>query len=58
MDVYFLSLLKKFMAQSAVWGHTLIQIENTNSKKLMIEKSSKSGLRRCTKFGQAHSNDV
>ena len=27
-------------------------------KKLMIKKSSKSSLRRCTKFGQAHLNDV
>ena len=46
------------MAHSAAWGHPLILIQNTNSKKLMIKKSSESGLRRCTKFGQAHSNDV
>ena len=46
------------MAHSAVWGHPPIQRQNTNSKKLTIEKLSKSGLRRCTKFSQAHSNDV
>ena len=32
------------MAHSAVWGHPLIKRQNTNSKKLMIEKLSKSGL--------------
>ena len=47
----------KFMAHSAVWGHSPIQRQNTNSKKLMIKKLSKSGLGRCTKFGQANSND-
>ena len=47
----------KFMAHSAVWGAPPIQRQNTNSKKLIIGKLSKSGLRRCTKFGQAHSND-
>ena len=45
------------MAHSAVWGHRSIQRENTNSKRLTIEKLSKSGLRRCTKFGQPHSNN-
>ena len=45
------------MAHSAVWGHLPIQRQNTNSKKLTIEKLSKSGLRRCAKFGRAHSND-
>ena len=45
------------MARSAVWGHPAIQKQSTNSKKLAIEKLSKSGHRRCTKFGQAHSND-
>ena len=50
----------KFMAHSAVWGHPAIQRRNTNSKKLTIEKFSKSGLqevykvwsspfKRCTK---------
>ena len=34
-----------------------IQRQNTNSKKLAIKKLSKSGLRRCTKFGQANSNN-
>ena len=46
-----------FMAHSAVLGSSSYSRQNTNSKKLMIEKLSKSGLRRCTKFGQAHSND-
>ena len=46
------------MAHSAVWGYPLILTQNTNSKKLMIKKSSKGGLRKCTKFGQTHSNDV
>ena len=45
------------MVHSAVWGHPPIQIQNTNSKKLTIEKLSESDLRRCTKFGAAHSND-
>ena len=46
------------MAHSAVWGNPLpFKKQNTNSKELTIEKLSKSGLRRCTKFGQAHSND-
>ena len=44
------------MAHSAVWGHPPIQRQNTNSKKLTIEKLCKSGLRKCTKFGQPHSN--
>ena len=50
----------KFMAHSAVWGNLPIQRQNKNSEKLTIEKLSKSGLRRCTKFGQfgqAHSKD-
>ena len=38
-------------------GHPPIQRHNTNQKKLTIEKLSKSGLRRCTKFGQAYSNN-
>ena len=42
---------------STVLGHSPIQRQNTNSKKLTIEKLSKSGLQRCTKFGQANSND-
>ena len=45
------------MVHSAVWGHSPIQGQNTNSKKLAIEKLSESGLRKCRKFGQAHSND-
>ena len=49
--------LIKFMAQSAVWAHSPIQGQNTTSKKLMIKKLSESGLGRCTKFGQANSND-
>ena len=44
-----------FMAHSAVWGHPHIQRENTNPKMLTVEKLSKRGLRRCTKFGQVHS---
>ena len=47
-----------FMAYSAVCGHSPIQRQNTNSKKLTIEKLSKSGLGRCTKFGQVSSNDT
>ena len=46
-----------FMAHSAVCGNSPIQRQNTNSKKLTIEKLSMSGLRSCTKFGQAHPND-
>ena len=46
-----------FMAHSAVWGYLPVQRQNTNSKKLTIEKLSKSGLRRFIKFGQPHSND-
>ena len=38
------------MAQSAVWGHSPIQKQNTNSKKLTTEKLSKSGPRRYIKF--------
>ena len=45
------------MAHSIVWGHPPIQTQNTNSNKVTIEKLSKSGLRRCTKFGQTHLND-
>ena len=30
----------KFMAHSPVWGHSPIQRQNTNSKKLTIEKLS------------------
>ena len=45
------------MAHCAVWGHLPIQRQKTNSKKLKNEKLSKSGLRRCTKFDQAHLND-
>ena len=45
------------MAHSAVWGHSPIQRQNTNLKKLTIKKLSKSGLGRYTKFGQANSND-
>ena len=47
----------KFMVHSAVWGHSPVQRQNTNTKKLTIEKLSKSGLGRCTKFGQAHSSN-
>ena len=43
----------KLKTSSAVWGHSPIQRQNTNSKKVTIEKLSKSGLGRCTKFGQA-----
>ena len=46
-----------FMAPSAVSGHSPIQRQNTDSKKLTIEKLSKSGLRRCAKFRRAHSNN-
>ena len=45
------------MAYGAVRGHPPIQRQNTNSKKLTIEKLFESSLRRCTKFSQAHSND-
>ena len=45
------------MAHSAVWGRPSIQRQNTNSKKLTIEILSNSGVRRCAKFGQAHSNN-
>ena len=45
------------MAHIAVWGSSAIQRQNTNSKMLTIEKLSESGLSRCTKFGQSHSND-
>ena len=37
--------------------HPPTERQDTNSKKLTIGKLSKSGLRRHTKFGQAHSND-
>ena len=46
-----------FMTHNAVWGHSPIQRQNTNSRKVTIEKLSKSGLGRCTKFGKASSND-
>ena len=52
-----LCVLIEFMAHSAVWGHSPIQRQNTNSKKLTIEKLSKISLGRCTKFGEADSND-
>ena len=52
-----ISFLKKFMAHLAVWGYFPIQRQNTNSKKLMTDKLSKRGLGRCTKFGQASSNN-
>ena len=45
------------MAHSAVWGRPPTQRQNTNSKKLAIEKLSKNGLRSCTKFGQPYSNE-
>ena len=45
------------MARNTVWGHPPIQRQNTNLRKLTIEKLPMSGLRRCTKFGQPHSND-
>ena len=47
------------MAHSAVWGHPPIQKQKKKriKKKLTTEKLSKSGLRRCKKFGHAHSND-
>ena len=38
-------------------GYPPIQRQDANSKKLMIEKLSKSSLRRSTKFDQAHSID-
>ena len=37
--------------------HSPIQRQNTNSKKVTIEKLSKSGLGRCTKFGEASSKE-
>ena len=46
------------MAHSAVWGHSPIQKQNTNSEKLTTEKLYKSGLRSCTKFGQAHLRSI
>ena len=52
-----LSSKNNFMAQSAVWGRSPIQRQKTNSKELTIKKLSESGLGRCTKFGQANSND-
>ena len=45
------------MAHSAVWGHSPIEKQKTNSKKVTTEKLSKSSLGRCTKFGEASSND-
>ena len=45
------------MAHSAVWGHSPIQRQNTNTKKSTIEKLSKNAPRRYTKFCQAHSNN-
>ena len=51
------SRIFKFMAHSAVWDRLPIQRQNTNSKKLTIEKLCKNGLRKCTKFGQVHSNN-
>ena len=39
----------KLRTGSAVWGHSPIQRQNTNSKKVTIEKLSKSGLGRSTK---------
>ena len=45
------------MTHSAVWGRSPIQRQKTNSEKLTIKKLTKSGLGRCTKFGQANSND-
>ena len=45
------------MAHSAVRGHSPTQRQSTNSKKLTLEKLSKSGPRRCTKFCQAHSDN-
>ena len=48
---------RNYMAYSTVWGHPPIQRQNRNSKKLTIKKLSKSSLRRCTKFGQGHSNN-
>ena len=50
-------IISKFIAHSAVWGHFPIQRQNTNSKTLTIEKLSRRGLRRYTKFGQAHLNE-
>ena len=38
------------MAHSAVWGHSPIQKQNTNSNKLIIEKLSKSGLQGVQNF--------
>ena len=46
-----------FMAHSTIWDPFPIQRQNTNSKKLTIDKLSKSSLGRCTKFGRAHSNN-
>ena len=52
-----LAFIAYFTAHCAVRGHPPIQRQNTNSKKLMTEKLFESSLGRCTKFGQAHSND-
>ena len=52
-----LAFITYFIAHGAVRGHPPIERQNTNSKKLTIEKFFESSLKRCTKFGQAHSNN-
>ena len=44
------------MLHSAVWGYLSYQKQNTNSKTLMIEKLSESGLQRHTNFDRARWN--
>ena len=44
------------MAHTAIWGYLPNQKQNKNSGKLTVETLSESGLRRGTKFGQAHLN--
>ena len=56
-EVLWTNTAYKSMAHSTVWGHSPIQRQNTILKNLMIKTLSKSGLRRCGKFGQVNSND-
>ena len=44
------------MAHSAVWGPPPFKDKTQIQKKLTIEKLSEGSLRKCTKFGQDHSN--
>ena len=47
----------KIVMAPAVFGVILAFKGKHKFKKLTIEKLSESSLRRCTKFGQVHSND-